>query len=197
MRKVDHQGDHIVGLEHFESLRREHGLGHAAGGHGGDGITTNIVFFSFFGAGHGESVDAQLRGGVVGLSEGSVESRAGRSVHDPAEALLLHDGPGRAGGLEGAFEVHLHDQVPVEVRHFAETHIAENAGVVDQHVHTAESLHRGINDFVSELDGVVIGDGLAAEFSDFFDDFVGVFCSGCVSFHVTAQIVDDHLKLKK
>jgi hypothetical protein len=54
------------------------------------------------------------------------------------------------------------DEVPVLVGHLREGDVAEDAGVVDDDVDAAEGVERGLDDLVAVLDGVVVGDGLAA-----------------------------------
>jgi hypothetical protein len=69
--------------------------------------------------------------------------------------------------------VHLEDQVPVLVLHVLEADVAQDTGVVDEHVDAAEGLDGRVDDLVAVLDAVVVGDGLAARGLDLVDDDIG------------------------
>jgi len=69
--------------------------------------------------------------------------------------------------------VDLEYQVPVVVLHVLEAYVAQDAGVVDEHVDTAEALDGSVDDAVAELDRVVVGHGLAAGGLDLVDDDIG------------------------
>lgn len=47
-------------------------------------------------------MDSEFGGGVVGLSEVSVDSTSGRGVDDSSEVLLSHNVPGGSGDGEGS-----------------------------------------------------------------------------------------------
>ena len=80
--------------------------------------------------------------------------------------------PCGAGDLVGAVDVNAHDEVPVLILEVLEAGIAEDTGIVDDDVDTAESLDGGVDDLVTKLDGIVVGDGLAARSLDLVDDEV-------------------------
>jgi hypothetical protein len=79
--------------------------------------------------------------------------------------------------------VNLDDEVPVLVLHVLEADVAQNACIVDEDIDAAKVLDRGVDDLLAELDGIVVGDGLAASLLDLVDDDVcglrGRRVSGC------------------
>lgn len=87
--------------------------------------------------------------------------------------MLAEVGPGGAGALVAALDVDLHDQVPVQVLHVLEADVAQDAGVVDEDVDAAESLDGRVDDLVSVLDAVVVGDRLATGSLDLVDYNIG------------------------
>lgn len=58
------------------------------------------------------------------------------------------------------------DQLPVLILHVLEADIAQDTSVVDKDVHTAESLDGSVNDGLTVLHAVVVGNGLAARCSN-------------------------------
>jgi hypothetical protein len=69
--------------------------------------------------------------------------------------------------------VNLHDQVPVLIFHVLEADIPEDTGVVDEHIDAAEGVDGGLDDLVTILDGVVVGNGVSAGLFDLVDDNIG------------------------
>jgi hypothetical protein len=69
--------------------------------------------------------------------------------------------------------VHLEDQVPVLVLHVLEADVAQDASVVDEHIDASESLDGRLDDLVTVLDAVVVGNRLAAGGLDLVDDDIG------------------------
>jgi hypothetical protein len=82
-------------------------------------------------------------------------------------------GPGGAGGLVRAVQVHRVDDVPVGVFHVAESNVPQDAGVVDEHVDAAKGADGGLDDALAVFDRVVVGDCCVAGFLEFFDYEVG------------------------
>ena len=74
--------------------------------------------------------------------------------------------------------MHRHDEVPVLVGHVLEADVAQDAGVVDEHVDTAVRLDGSLDDLVAILDAVVVGSRLAARGLDLLDDKVGSLWEG-------------------
>lgn len=74
--------------------------------------------------------------------------------------------------------MHLINQIPVLVLHILKADIAQDTGVVDEHVHAAEVLNCGVDDGFAVLDAVIVGDGFAAGGADFvYHDICGLFQS--------------------
>lgn len=112
MSEVGNEWDDVLGVQLFENLSRHDGLSHSGGGDWADGVGEDILLLTLLGKGLGQSVDSELGGRVVSLSERSVDSGGGGGVDDSSEVLLSHDVPGGSGNGEGSLQVDLHDQVP-------------------------------------------------------------------------------------
>ena len=65
------------------------------------------------------------------------------------------------------------NKIPVLILHVLEADITENTGIVEQDVNTTKILDGSLNDFVTKLDAVVIGNSLAASLLDLIDNDVG------------------------
>lgn len=74
--------------------------------------------------------------------------------------------------LVSSSDVNLHDQIPVLILHVLEADIAQDSGVVDEDMDPAEALDCGLDDGLSVLDTVVVGDCLSASILDLLDDIV-------------------------
>lgn len=71
--------------------------------------------------------------------------------------------------------MHLVNQIPVLVLHVLKANIAQDTGVVDEHVHAAKVLDCGVDDGFAVLDAVIVGDGLAASGPNFvYHDVCGL-----------------------
>lgn len=84
--------------------------------------------------------------------------------------MLAEVGPGGTGALVGTGDVDLHDEVPVLVCEVLEANVTEDTGIVDEDIDAAKGLDGGVDDLVTILDAVVVGDGLAASGLDLVDD---------------------------
>ena len=92
--------------------------------------------------------------------------------------------------------MHLHDRVEVFGRHREHHLVAQDAGVVDQHVEATERVDRGADDVLGAVevgDAVVVGDGLAAALVDDLDDLVGGALVGALAAHRSTEIVHHDL----
>lgn len=69
--------------------------------------------------------------------------------------------------------MNLEDQVPVLVLDVLEADITQDTGVVDQDIDATECLDGSLDDFVTILDGVVIGNGLSTVLLDLIDYYIG------------------------
>jgi hypothetical protein len=74
--------------------------------------------------------------------------------------------------LVRSFDVDLVDEVPVLLLHVFEADIAQDAGIVDEHINAPEVVNGCLDDGLSILNRVVVGDGLAACSTDRLNDFV-------------------------
>ncbi len=71
--------------------------------------------------------------------------------------------------------MHGHDCFPFRWFHFREGLVSKNASVVDEDVHAAEGLNGFVYDGFAPFagcDGIVAGNGLAAQCFDLFNDLV-------------------------
>lgn len=62
------------------------------------------------------------------------------------------------------------DEIPVGVLHVLEANIPENTSVVEQNIDTAEVLDGCLNNGLTVLDAVVVGNRLAAGGADLLND---------------------------
>lgn len=62
------------------------------------------------------------------------------------------------------------DQIPVGILHVLEADIPEDTGVVEQNIDTTEVLDGCLNDGLTVLDAVVVGNGLAAGGADLLNN---------------------------
>ena len=67
----------------------------------------------------------------------------------------------------------LHDQVPILVLEVLEANVTQDTGVVDEDIDSAKCLDGSLYDGLAILDGIVVGDGLAASSLDLVDDDIG------------------------
>lgn len=73
----------------------------------------------------------------------------------------------------------LDNQIPVLIRHILEADIAQDAGIVQQHIYSAKGLDGSVDNTVAILDAVIVRNSFASGSSDFVDDHVR--CLGCMS----------------
>ena len=73
------------------------------------------------------------------------------------------------------------DQVPVRLLHVLEADIAKNTGVIDEDINAPKGIDCGLDDVLSILDGIVVGDRITASGLDLLDYFVCglLLCSAC------------------
>ena len=88
-----------------------------------------------------------------------------------------------------------HDQVPVELAHFLEAHITQDASVVDHDVDGAESIDSSLDNLVTEFDGVLVGDCNTTLGLDLIDNGIcGVLGGGLIlTLNGTTEVIDDDL----
>src|SRR5690606_29972380 len=151
----------------------------------------------------GEGGDAGLGRAVVGLADVAVDARRRRGVDDAAVdllaglRLLAPVGSSPPGGGEGALEVDLDDEVPLLLGHVGEHAVAEDAGVVDEDVETAEGLDRLVDHALGGFPVADVGavdDGLAPHAPDLLDDLTGGAGAATGAVHLGTEVVDDDLR---
>ena len=64
------------------------------------------------------------------------------------------------------------DEIPVRLLHILEADIAEDAGIVDEHINTTEGVDGRLDNGLPILDRVIVGDRLAACGADIVHDLV-------------------------
>ena len=139
------RGD-ICSLISSSALAHAEVLGHAGERGRGDGVDGDAVAGQLHGGDDREGGDAGLGRAVVGLADVAVDARRREvlmmraSTVSPRLDLLAPVGGGVAGRGEGALEVHLDDRVPLLLGHVDEHAVAQDAGVVDEHVEVAEGV---------------------------------------------------------
>lgn len=71
-----------------------------------------------------------------------------------------------------SLDVNLVDKIPVLLLHVLEADIAQNAGIVDEHIDAPKVVNGRLDDGLSIFDRIVVGNGLAACSADRLNDFV-------------------------
>lgn len=64
------------------------------------------------------------------------------------------------------------DQVPILVLDVLEADVSQDTSVVEENINAAECLDGRLNDSLAVLNGVVVGDGLAARGLDLVDYYI-------------------------
>ena len=167
-----------------------------------DGVHPHAVATELGGADDREGGDAHLGGAVVRLADVAEQPRRRRRVdHRPADGLprlgpLPPVGGGVAHRSEVALEVDADHGVPLRLGHVREHPVAQDAGVVDEHVQVAEGLHRRVDQALGGVevgDVVVVGDGLAAGRLDLGHDLLGRRGVGAGALGRSAEVVHHDL----
>ena len=97
-------------------------------------------------------------------------------------------------GREVALEVHADHRVPLLLARREDHAVAQEAGVVDEHVEAAERVDRGVHQAAGALpvgDVVGVGDGLAARRDDLVDEELRGRAVGTGSLARDAEVVHD------
>ena len=91
--------------------------------------------------------------------------------------------------------MNFHDKVPIELSHFLERNIAKNTSVVDHDIDSAESIDSSLNDLVTELDRILVCDGLATGSLDLINNSISGVLGSLLTFALNraTEIVDDNL----
>lgn len=89
--------------------------------------------------------------------------------------------------------MHLHDQIPIRILHVLEADIAQNTGIVDQDIDAAECFDRRLDDSVSVLDTVVVGNRLAARLLDLVNDNISSLVKHMSAFICPCQLAQNSI----
>ncbi|MNI35925.1 hypothetical protein D3C73_899620 [compost metagenome] len=84
------------------------------------------------------------------------------------------------------------NQVPVGVVHLVKRLVAQDPGIVDHHVDSAEGIEGVLDDFVAVGDRVVVGFGNAARFANLGHHPVCGRSVGTFALSRSAKVVDQH-----
>jgi hypothetical protein len=134
-----HLGAHL--LQHLVGHGRENGRLDEARG---DRVHAHALGPELARPGLGEADDAELRGRIVRLPEVAVDADDAAGVEDHARALRDQGIDHGLGTMEDPAQVDVDDGVELLQRHLLQPRVLGDAGVVDEHVDTAElGLHRG------------------------------------------------------
>lgn len=135
---------------------------------------------------------SKLGSRVVGLSKVAEDTAVGRSHDDSPELLLLEVRPCGSGGDEAGLQVNVTDLVPVVVGDVGQRFVAQDSGVVDKNVDSAELSDCRVDDLVSLDHRVVIGHRDAASICNLlYDNIGGVGLT--LAFEAASQVVYNHL----
>ena len=195
----DLRGLHALHLLHARLLVRRfrgNGADHAAPRERRDAIRGHLVFGHVQRHRLGQRGDAELRRGVIGLAEIADQARGRGHVDVTAGILALEIGRRGARDVERAVQMHVDHRLPFLDRHVEEEAVAQDAGVIHDHVDPAEGINRGLDDAVGGLPlghAVGVRHRRAAFGLDFLDHFL---CRpGVLAFARDrgADVVDDHL----
>ena len=183
-------------------LRRRDGPGQPGSGCRGDRVDPDPVPDELLLRDHGEGGDTALGGAVVALPDIAEQSRRrgrvdDRGVHRPAGLRLL--APvlgGGTGGEEVPSQVHPHDGVPLLVGHVDQHAVAEDAGVVHEHVQVAEGVDGRLHEPARPLPVghvVAVGDRFPARGPDLRHDLLGRGRVAAGPVGAAAEVVDHDL----
>ena len=116
-------------------------------------MAANAVAFPFEREASREARNACLGSAVVALAKVAVQSAGRRRVdNDTARTTLLHVIEDRSSDAVGALEMDGDDGIPEIFRCLREALVAQDASVVDEDVHLAESIERRGENRFSALD---------------------------------------------
>ena len=114
-------------------------------------------------------------------------------TNDTSISLLAHGLPSSLAKGVCALQVDSVDQVPILLGHLDEALVTEDTGVVDDDVNTSEGIEGSLDDLVTELNAVVVGNGLAASLLDLVDDQVSSASGGTLTEGRASEVVHDDL----
>jgi hypothetical protein len=82
-------------------------------------------------------------------------------------------GPGGTRGAVASCQMDSHNQIPIRIRHVAESNVTEDTGIVDEYINSTKGANRRVNDSTTKLDGIVVWLRNAAFGADFLYNEVG------------------------
>lgn len=109
---------------------------------------------------------------VVCLSERSEQTGSGRGADHPSVLLFPEVWPRGMRALVCSKDVDPVDQIPVCLLHVLEADIAQDTRIVDEDVNATECVDSSLDDGLSVLDRIVVGDRLSASGADGVNDLV-------------------------
>ena len=72
-----------------------------------------------------------------------------------------------------ALDMNLDNQIPIRIRHVLEADVPKDARIVDEHIYPSKVLDGRLDNLVSILDAIVVGNGFATGRANFVDDYIG------------------------
>ena len=66
----------------------------------------------------------------------------------------------------------LNDQIPIRIRHILETNIPQDTRIIDEHVNPSKVLDGRLDDLVSILDTIVVGNGHSSGGANLIHDLI-------------------------
>src|SRR6185436_5657992 len=133
---------------------------------------------------------------VVCLAEVAEQAGRGAGVDDSAVTLFAHQAKGWLADEKSALEVDVDHGVDHGVVHLVKGLVAQDAGVIDQHVDPSEGGQRGLHDCLSAFgsgDGVVVRRGLPAQLGDLVYDPLSGGRRGAAAVECATKVVDQDM----
>lgn len=168
--KIGYQWDDQRGVHKFENIRRHHSLKHTWGSKRSNSVNSDTALFSLFCKSLSKSVKGELGSRVVDLSKATEKSSSRRSVDNSSKTLFSHDVPGSSAAAVSTVNVNLENEIPILILHFLEWDISQNTRIVQKDVDLAEVVNSSLDDFISKLDRVIVGDCNSTLFLNFLNN---------------------------
>ena len=149
--KICDERSNISWAQGFKDLLRHDGGSHTSTSKWGNAVALDVSLLALLGKSLRETPETELSGGIVSLSERTVDTTGAASVDDSTILLFSHDVPCSSGNRVGTLEVDLHDQIPIEFSHLLERDISENTSIVHDNVDSAKGIDGSLHDLVSKL----------------------------------------------
>jgi hypothetical protein len=128
-----------------------------------------------------EAMHAGLGCGIIGLPESALLPIDRRHIDDAPPFLLQHRLQHLLAHVEHAVEIGAQHHIPVVRRHLAQTLVARDAGVIDEHIAPSQFMHdvlehRCTIGKIGDID--LVGKEMAACFLLAIDPFPGMCVTG-------------------